>query len=390
MKIGILVWQLDIKGGTQRQALELARFLSKSGHRIVVYAYVFDREQCYAHLCEGLSIKYVKLHKDIDKADYPITKGEYLYKYFMFFLGKKHRELLQILDADIDILNPHDHGTYVTAGLWQKKFRKPVVWMMNDMPLYNWNLNHIPKTIGYHVRPQYRHYISRFDEIVVLDNLNKRHVKENFHREAKVIRSGLDIEKFTFTPRPHKKDCKILMTSVLYPHRKVEDAARALRILVDKGYDVAIEHVGTLVRDPKYTKRILRLVDRLRLNDRFNFNGSVSEKELTLFFQNLDVYLFPNSPQTWGLSVFEAMTAGMPVVLTSGCGASEVLTDHENALITPPDSPQALAQAIEELIKEKGLKEKIIRNARTFVEDNISWEKYSLAMLEVFKKYAKA
>lgn len=388
MKIGILVWQLDIKGGTQRQALELARCLVRGGHTVKVYTYIFDRQRCYPELCDGLDICYVKQHKDADKADYPVTYPQYLYKYLIFFAGMRHRELLKIIDPDFDILNPHDHGVYVTAGMWKKKHKKPVVWMMNDMPLFRWQLSHIPKTIGYHIRPQYRRFIQEFDEIVVLDNINKTTVKENFGRDATIIRSGLDTHHFRYTPRTDRHNFQILMASVLFPHRKVEDAVVALKILLERGYDVAVEHVGLLTRDPRYSKRILRMVRRLGLQERFKFNGSVSMEELSDFFGKLDLYLFPSSPQTWGLSVFEAMACGMPVVLTYGCGASEVLTDHENAIIVPPDSPKDLAGAIEELINNKALREKISNNARRFVEESISWKKYSDGMLNVFKKYA--
>lgn len=388
-KIGILVWQLDIKGGTQRQALELAQFLRRADYTVTIYTYVYDKAQCYPDLCEGLDIRYVKLHKDIDKADYPVTKLEYFYKYFMFFLGVKHRELLALIDPETDLLNPHDHGTYVTAGMWRRQHQKPVVWMMNDMALYRWNLSHTPKTIGYYLRSAYRQYINELDEIIVLDYLNQRSIKENFGRDAKVIRSGLDLNKFPFRLRSRNGKCRILMTSVLFPHRKVEDAVRALRILLDRGHDVSIEHVGTLVRDPKYTQRVKKLIEKLNVKERFTFNGSVSEEELHRFYNDLDIYLFPNSPQTWGLSVFEAMTAGMPVVLTKGCGASEVLTHRENAMIMSPDSPEQLADAIEELMQNKDLSEGLTKRARKFVENNISWERYSSEMLEVFKTYLR-
>ncbi|MFA5059050.1 MAG: glycosyltransferase family 4 protein [Candidatus Omnitrophota bacterium] len=389
MKIGILIWQLDIKGGTQRQALELARNLLRDGHKVIIYTYIFDKERSYPGLCEGLDIRCVKLHKNADKADCPATDLEYLYKYFIFFTGKKHRQLLDIVDTDLDVLNPHDYGVYVTAGLWQRKYDKPVVWMMNDLPLFKWNLKSIPKTIGYYIRPEYRRFIQRFEEIVVLDSINQKGVKKNFNRESKIVRSGLNAEWFKFSKRTHKDVVTILMTSVLYPHRKVEDGVRALKILLDRGHNIFIEHIGDLKQNLKYTRKIFKLIDQLNLQERFKFNGSVSAPELLKFYENSDAYLFPNSPQTWGLSVFEAMACGIPVVLTYGCGASEVLKDQENAMIVRPDSPGELARAVEELILHKELSEKIAENARKFVEDNISWRFYSEEMLDIFEKYVK-
>ena len=381
MKIGILVWQLDIKGGTQRQVLELARYLSMTNHKVVIYAYLFDKEGCYPELCEGLDIRYVKLNRDSTASDYPSRSVEYFYKYWLFFWGIKHKQLLRIIDDDIDVLNPHDSGTYVTAGLWREKYKRPVVWMMNDMPLYKWNTGHLPKTIGYHFRSRYRKYIQKFDKIIVLDNLNRNLLMKNFHMESVVVRSGLDINSFRYVERGNKQKYTIFMLSVLFPHRRVEDGVLALSHLNSLGHDVSIEHVGALDRDKRYTRKIKRLVKRLGLEDRVRFHGPVSHDRLLQFFQRLDIFLFPNNPQTWGLSVFEAMASGMPVVPTAGCGAAEILTDGENAVIVDPNSPQQIARAIARLISNQKFKDQLARNAYDFVSNNISWERYSKELL---------
>ena len=46
MKIGIVAWDLNISGGTQRQALELALHLQKMGHNVKVYTVYYDKEEC--------------------------------------------------------------------------------------------------------------------------------------------------------------------------------------------------------------------------------------------------------------------------------------------------------------------------------------------------------
>jgi len=161
----------------------------------------------------------------------------------------------------------------------------------------------------------------------------------------------------------------------------MEDAIKALGYLVSWGYDVSIEHAGAIDRDRQYANKIKKLIKKLRLEENVVFHGSISNERLLEFFHELDVYLFPNSPQTWGLSVFEAMASGMPVVLTSGCGASEILTDNENAIIIDPVSPLQIAHAIARLIYDEKFNAHLVKNAYDFVLENISWEKYSKSML---------
>ncbi|MEK7541994.1 MAG: glycosyltransferase family 1 protein, partial [Patescibacteria group bacterium] len=56
MKIAMIVRRLNVRGGTQRQALELARELQRRGHRIRIYTFVYSREDCFGDLLEGLAV----------------------------------------------------------------------------------------------------------------------------------------------------------------------------------------------------------------------------------------------------------------------------------------------------------------------------------------------
>jgi len=98
------------------------------------------------------------------------------------------------------------------------------------------------------------------------------------------------------------------------------------------------------------------------------------------------VFVFPNHLQSWGLAVFEAMASGLPVVVSKSAGASEVLTDGENALLVNPKNPGEIAKAIQSLIDNPDLYRTLSKNGRDFVEQNISWVKYTDQMEDVFKR----
>jgi len=82
------------------------------------------------------------------------------------------------------------------------------------------------------------------------------------------------------------------------------------------------------------------MIKQFSLSDCVVFHGHISEEKLVEFYSTSDIFVFPNYPQTWGLAVFEAMGCGTPVVVSTSCGASEVLTDKENAILVPPKSPE--------------------------------------------------
>jgi glycosyltransferase involved in cell wall biosynthesis len=386
MKVGILVWDLNINGGTQRQALELAKNLQDSGEEVIVYTYFYDKQKCYPDLCSQLNIKYIKGESHLGRRGKIIQFFETFLKYFLFYFEIRQRTLLNIIDIDLDILNPHDYHIYPTAGMWKKKTNKPVVWMMNDMPMYRWNHDKLLKTCLFHLRPKFRKYIREFNKIVVLDRINKLQVHDNFRLTAEIVRSGIDINKFNFSNHLRKHDFRLFSTGILFNHRRIEDTILALKILVGKGYNIRLNHIGAKDRVVRYSKKVFSLVEELGLRDRVTFLGRVSEQKLIQWYSESDVFVFPNAPQTWGLSVFEAMSCGLPVVLTTGCGASEVLHNGENAIIIEPKNPQILADAIALLYNDTVLCQRLSRKGREFVQNQLSWNKYGESMLRIFRK----
>lgn len=387
MKIGMLVWDLNVSGGTQRQVLELALYLQEDAKQnVVMYTYLYDPETCYPKLCAKLDIRHVN-RRGLEK--YKGKSKEFLrlvVKYFRFYFEIDQKKLLNILDDDIDILNVHDYHVYPTAGLWKIKTGKPVVWMMNDMPMYQWNPKKVLKTALFHLKPTFRGYVKAFDKIVVLDHLNLEQVQRNFGRSAKIVRSGLDIEKFSFHPREHPSEIiQLLSVGIFFPHRRIEDTIKAISILLRRGYPVTLHYVGSDARGMGYARKIYSMVKDLGLSDKIVFHKRVSDQELLQLFQNADIFVFPNAPQTWGLSVFEAMACGLPAIVTIGCGASEVLHDRVNAMIVEPRNPTGIADAIECLHNDHDLWNCISREGREFVERNISWKLYAESMLRIFK-----
>lgn len=172
---------------------------------------------------------------------------------------------------------------------------------------------------------------------------------------------------------------------MIYPHRRIEDTIKAISILRENGYNIYFDYVGTRTRAPGYVKKLYRLIDKLTLNNFVRFHDAVNEKELLDFYQRSDFFVFPNTPQTWGLAVFEAMATGVPVIVSKSCGASEVLTHMENSLLILPENPEQIANSVIKLIKNSSLREKIVKQGRLFVENNIRWDLFTIKMLRVMK-----
>ena len=72
-----------------------------------------------------------------------------------------------------------------------------------------------------------------------------------------------------------------------------------------------------------------------------------------------DVFVQPSHYEAFGQSALEAMSAGLPIVASGVGGLLDFLREDENALLTPPGDVNALGQAIDRLLRDDGLRERL-------------------------------
>ena len=399
MKIGMIVRRLNVKGGTQRQMLALARELKRRGHRIKIYTFTYDKEKCYPELLEGLEV-VVHEEKESGSWDY--------YLDFRFLKGqlgsilretRRAKHLALTMDRDFDLLNPHDQVSYKVAYYYKRLVKKvPAVWNMNDLPLYRFGYDKMRAVDPAFHKSLLRRLIYRFldaydacfmkaqDRIIVVDFWNRGLVKKYLGLLATTVRNGPDLEHFFYKKRtpPVSPKVKLLTSGIFLPHRRYEDAIRAVKTLVDQGFDPSLTIIGDYENDRTYYETVKALVEELGMGSRVNIAGRVSEKELVEAYHSHDIYLFPHHWQSDGLSPFEAAACGLPIMVSRTAGSHELLTDLENGMVLKPKTPEDIAKRVEELLKNPALYSKLSENGNRFVRENFSWQKYTDDVLTVF------
>jgi len=105
--------------------------------------------------------------------------------------------------------------------------------------------------------------------------------------------------------------------------------------------------------------RILLVGDDLssfRLPFRYRGAGLVRDAEtLAGIFSSAGVFVDPSSVHATGLTGLEAMACGAACVTTDRGGVLEYARDGENAILVPPQDPQALRAAIERVLDDEEL-----------------------------------
>lgn len=85
-----------------------------------------------------------------------------------------------------------------------------------------------------------------------------------------------------------------------------------------------------------------------------------------------DCFVMSSLSEGLPVALLEAMWAGLPVIATNAAGIGEVIADSENGLLVPTADSKALGQAIQRLISDEVLRERLGREGKIQVANKFS------------------
>jgi glycosyltransferase involved in cell wall biosynthesis len=98
-----------------------------------------------------------------------------------------------------------------------------------------------------------------------------------------------------------------------------------------------------------------------------------------------DVFVSPAVEEAFGINILEAMLMGLPVVATAVGGVSEVVEDGVTGLLVPAQDPSSLAGAVEHLLKDRALAEKMGLAGQRRARELFSPERYASTLEGVWE-----
>ncbi len=104
------------------------------------------------------------------------------------------------------------------------------------------------------------------------------------------------------------------------------------------------------------------------------FHGAVPRSATRAFYESAHAFVLPTISDGFALTQLEAMSHGLPVIVTPNCG--EVVRDGIDGIITPPADSAALANAIRTLLEDperhQAMREEALQNVRRFSLDRLA------------------
>jgi glycosyltransferase involved in cell wall biosynthesis len=151
----------------------------------------------------------------------------------------------------------------------------------------------------------------------------------------------------------------------LDPVKRLPDLIRAAGLLRDR---VRLHVFG----EGSEREAIERQVLRAQLQEVVTLHGAVPRPQDAL--RQIGLLVLPSEAEGFGLVLIEAMAAGVPVVATRVAGIRDVVRDGETGLLVPARDPSRLARAIERVMEDQRLRERLVAAARDDVRRRFVWD----------------
>lgn len=196
--------------------------------------------------------------------------------------------------------------------------------------------------------------------------------------KTKVIPNAVPIPKFLNPCSVKTYD--ILFVGRLTKQKSVEILLKAINILKNKySKNLKIAIVG----DGELKENLNNLTVELGVNREVKFLGV--RKDVKELMVSSKIFVLPSQWEGFGLVIIEAMSNMLPVIATNVGGIPELIEDGKDGILIPPENPKALARAVNSLLENKELREKLSKTAYKKVREKYSINAYSARMLGFYK-----
>ena len=214
---------------------------------------------------------------------------------------------------------------------------------------------------------------SHFVKKSILNRINSK----NLEQKIQIIPYGASAADFNYRMRTYQKGKKLslLIVANISKRKGTDYLIKAMESL--QGESVQLNMIGA----PDTGGGIL--LDKIKQENNINYYGKIPHAEIHKFFDQSDVFVLPSLAEGSSLSVYEAIAAGMPCIVTENVGS--VIEDKKDGLIIEAKSSKAIVDAILYFLDNPSEVERMSVNTQKTIKE-FSWSEYEKKIGDFYRK----
>jgi 1,2-diacylglycerol 3-alpha-glucosyltransferase len=354
------------RNGVAVSAASTAEELRQRGHEVVIFAPHYrgyeDKEE---NVVRFPAMQWFRA-KDFALA-WPILSSPFvlplLYKQEKFFAAQ-----------NFDVVHTHSPFTVGTIGArWAQKYGVPSIFTFHT--LYHRYVHYAPLPLWYslpYTIKRVRRHAKLCQHVIAPSRAIARRLGYFCPGSpVSVVPTGVRVEKFAHGRGDVIRVCRglepddlvLLYVGRLAPEKNLEFLLKAVAPLL--GCRVSTRRVRLMLTGGgPATLELKNLVRQLSIQDDVLFTGFIDPPTMPDYFAAGDIFVFASRTETQGVSLSEALAAGLPCVVVGALGAAEAVTHKENGFVVPPDEA-AFRYAVLKLIDDQKLRLRMAEAARS-------------------------
>lgn len=164
---------------------------------------------------------------------------------------------------------------------------------------------------------------------------------------------------------------RVLFLGRLAPKKRADILLRAWPRVIEQVATARLEVVGP--DSDGLLDRYKILVSDLGLGASVSFPGQLLGEEKSSAFANATVFALPSENESFGIAVAEALSAGLPVVLSKHVAIAEEVAAAGAGVVVPSLEPEDWAKAMVDLLQDDAVLAAMSVAARRLASERYSW-----------------
>jgi glycosyltransferase involved in cell wall biosynthesis len=214
------------------------------------------------------------------------------------------------------------------------------------------------------------------DAVRTISDYTSGLVRSHGVEPAAVFPAFMDLDPFLGPTVPLPRAPRALFVGVLEHYKGIDELAEAWRIVAARLPEVTLHLVGRGSRREVVERLVAELPDRTEWTEVLPTKGIADALDAAT------VLVLPSRSEGMGRVLVEAFCRGRAAVASRVGGIVDLVRDRENGLLVPPRDPQALADALERVLADRGLAEQLGAGAKRSAETWVATPDEYAARLE--------
>ena len=374
-------------GGILFLAIDIANELGEKGHKVVIFTTNLD----FANNAHTFNKNLPKLEK---MNNFDINRSNVWFHQKLFYVNPNiYFEIKKFKPEIIHTIGVRSYQSLI-ASLVSKFHKIPLVISDQGGLTTHPELNQggqIKKKI-YMIQNLMIKFIVKQSSKIIVPNEYEKKIFQKFTNDSKIeiVKNGINLKnikdiKINFKEKNNIENDFILFLGRFNKVKGIDTLIEAWNIINSKEISKKIKLVIMGV-DFGFEKEMENMINQKELSNNIVIIKKPSREEVLAAYKECLFLVLPSRWELSPLTPLDGFAFKKTVISTTAHGIPHTLTNGENSILVEPENYNQLSSEIENLLKNKDLRDNLGQNGFNLVHDECNSEKMAENVLKVYQK----